>query len=320
MIDWHLDPAERAAALLPMATWLPGDVAIVAGRPVWVVQGLIRHQRFPLASRSIWRGKPVGGMVPAFIATMDPVSGTTQIYLDPGADSTAAAWTHFFPGLVHPALELPADLRAALPYPAAWLDVQLQVLEAPEWGLGHRPGQATTNGPPGRPVPTWLAPSAPARQAVFEDPERSALTAVATAQRVAGYPTIGFSGPRLVVRRLRTPESWHGSGPRPCLSCTCVTRAAPQAIRWSSVRFTGLQGARCSGRLATALLPLGAGKPSSPVGGNSHWSHSRGRAIGGGSVGFRPLRSRPADRRWAVRAMRRFWPRHGSGCSGRTPP
>ena len=189
-VDWHLDPTERAAALLPVASWLPPDIAISNGQPLWVIHGLIRLERFPLATRSTWLGESAGGVVPGFIATVDPVSGATQFYLDPGADSTAVAWTRFFPGLVQPASAISADLRASLPYPAAWFESQLQVLESPEWALGRRPGQVAPNGPPGRPVPIWPTLAHPARQSAFEDPERRSLSTLVTSQRIRGVPTV----------------------------------------------------------------------------------------------------------------------------------
>ena len=187
-VDWHLNPSERAAALLPMASWLPADVMILEGRPAWVVQGVLPLDRFPLAARATWRGATKGGVVPGFIATMDPVSGATRIYLDPGADSTAAAWAGFFPGLVQPATAIPEELRESLPYPATWLGAQLQVLESPEWGLGRQPGRALVNGTPARPVPVWRTPTEPGRQSAFEDPERRTLSALITAATDQGIP------------------------------------------------------------------------------------------------------------------------------------
>jgi hypothetical protein len=189
-VDWHIDPTERAAALLPMASWLAPDIATVHGRPVWVVQGLMPLDRFPVAAQATWRGRLIGGLLPAFVAVMDPVTGGVAIYLDPGADSTAAAWARFAPGLVAPSSELPAELRASLGYPSPWLEAQLEVMESSEWAIGQRPGRFATGGAPGLPVPIWRSTSQPAKQAAFEDTDRRTLSALVTAQRSGGVPSL----------------------------------------------------------------------------------------------------------------------------------
>ncbi len=189
-IDWHLDPAERAAALLPMASWLSPNIAMVRDQPLWVVQGLIPLDGFPLAQRAVWRGEISGGLVPGFVATMDPATGATQVYLDPGADSTAAAWARFSHGLVEPAADLPAELRRNLTYPGPLLETQLGVLESSEWALGRRPGRLDVAGSPERSMPAWNDPTQPVWQSAFQDPDRRTLTALVTAQRTGGAPSL----------------------------------------------------------------------------------------------------------------------------------
>lgn len=189
-IDWHLDPAERAAAILPMARWLPADVVLVAGRPTWVVEGLIGLENFPFASRATFQGTELGGLVPGFVATMDPVSGAVRFYLDPGADSAAVAWAGFAPELVLPASAMPAELRGALAYPSAWFETQLEVLETAAWGLGRRPGRFVANGPPAPPLPAWRSPGQPARQVSLNDPGSGLLSAVVTVFRSGGLPSM----------------------------------------------------------------------------------------------------------------------------------
>ncbi len=237
-IDWHVNPTERAAALLPVASWLPADVAFVNGRMIWVVQGLMRLERFPLATRATWLGEMAGGVVPGFIATVDPVSGATQLYLDPAADSTAAGWTRFFPGLVKPASAIPPELMRSLVYPALWLDAQLPVLEAPEWGIGQRAGSASPNGPPGRPVPIWSTPARPGRQSVLEDPAGT-VSALVTAERLGGLPglrmerTEGSESVLLSAREL--VRLWNNA--LPMMHLRDSTRAAgdsavPGPVHW----------------------------------------------------------------------------------------
>lgn len=185
-VDWHLDPAERAAAVMPMATWSPPTPALVDGRLLWVVQGLLPLRVAPQSTRRIWRGANVAGVVPAFVATLDAVSGTMQVYLDPSADSLARSWERFAPGIVAPAASMPEAIRADLPYPTAWLASQLSVLEGPAWGLGRRPGGIVADGPAQTPMVVWTTRTTSGRVAVFEDPTRQVISAVVTASRING--------------------------------------------------------------------------------------------------------------------------------------
>ena len=189
-VDWHLNPAERAEAIVPMATWLEPTPMLVAGRLVWVVQGMVALQVSPHSSRARWWGREVAGVVPAFVATMDPASGAVQIFLDPGADSVATSWGRFAPGLIAPAARLPQEVRDGLSYPAGWLAAQLAVLEGSAWNLGRRPGAVTADGPPETPITVWRSPRGVSRVAVFEDPARRVLSAVVTASRTNGVPQI----------------------------------------------------------------------------------------------------------------------------------
>ncbi|MEP6589685.1 MAG: UPF0182 family protein [Gemmatimonadota bacterium] len=189
-VDWHLDPTERAAAVLPMVSWSSAVPTLIGGRLLWVVQGVLTAPLAPLASHGLWRGTQVAGVVPAFVASIDAVSGAVIVYLDPGADSLAAGWNRFAKGLALPAAQIPAALRASLVYPAPWLTAQLAVLEAPEWGLGRRPGRLAADGLPETPLVVWESPQRPGRVAVFEDPARRVVSAVVVASRVDGVPVL----------------------------------------------------------------------------------------------------------------------------------
>jgi hypothetical protein len=189
-VDWHLDPAERAAAILPMAAWLAPSPMLIDGRLVWVVQGMLALSDASHASQTRWLGSDVAGVVPAFVATMDAVSGVVKVFFDPGADSVALSWRRFAPGLIAPAADIPTEVRASLPYPAGWLMAQLAVLEGPAWGLGRRPGRDNPDGPAEVALVTWRSPGEVSRIAVFEDPARRVLSAVVTASRVNGVPQL----------------------------------------------------------------------------------------------------------------------------------
>lgn len=202
-VDWHLDPAERATAILPMASWSSPVPMELQGRLIWVVQGMLPLEIAPRAARKRWRGVEVAGVVPAFIATMDAVSGAILFYRDPGADSLATSWSHFAPGVVGDAAAIPPEVRDRLPYPSGWLATQLAVLEGPAWGLGRRPGRESADGPAESPMVTWDQDGAITSVAVFEDPARRVLSALVSAGREGGVP-------QLRIDRLERPSIANG--------------------------------------------------------------------------------------------------------------
>jgi len=186
-MDWHLDPTDRARAVLPMADWQDADLVIVNSRPAWVVQGLLPIAEFPLTTRADWGDSRVAGLVPAFLCVVDPVTGETRFYLDPGADSLGVAWARAIGPLVEPAPAIPGDLRRALTYPVAWFEAQLQVLQAAAWGGGTMPRPGPHRGVT---APVWLAGTIPARQAALEAGDRSGIATVATVWRASGVPAM----------------------------------------------------------------------------------------------------------------------------------
>ncbi len=188
-VDWHLDPVERVRALLPMVSWLPADLLLVDGRPTWVVQAVLPIAEFPLASRGHWRGQLVAGVVPAFVATLDAATAELHVHLDPAADSLAAAWAAAIGPLIESAGTLPSEVRQHLPYPAAWFESQLEVLEDPAWALGRRPA-SSIDGLPEHSVSSWVGSGTPAREMLFEDPQRRVPVALVTATRRGGIPSL----------------------------------------------------------------------------------------------------------------------------------
>ena len=183
-IDWHLDPVARAGALLPMLSWLPADLVLLNARPVWLVQGMVVTQQFPLATRSHWRTQRVAGVTPAVLCTVDAASGETHFYADPGADSLASAWIGIIGSLIGSAASIPVELRSRITYRPEWLQAQAAVLQGPGWNAGEPVAQS------GAPVPVWLSGKTPAFQIPFEDAGRTAISTVVTAYRVSGMPQL----------------------------------------------------------------------------------------------------------------------------------
>jgi hypothetical protein len=186
-VDWHLDPLDRADALLPMFTWVHSDLAIIDGAPRWLVQGMLPIDQFPLTPRARWNGSQIAGLVPAVIAVIDVATGATRFHLDPGADSLAKAWARAIGPLVEPATTLSPAERSALTYPAEWLAAQATVLRTPAWSGGHdipaRDGDAAA-------APVWVNALLPGSQIVLGDPTAAAPTTIATGFRSGGYPQL----------------------------------------------------------------------------------------------------------------------------------
>ncbi len=199
-VDWNLDPAARAAALLPFASWLPGELVVVDGRPIWITQGVIPIAHFPLSGTGRWGGRDVAGIAPAFLALIDPWTGAVEVHPDPGANALGLAWVRIAGDLVAPAGTLSPAVRDAVPYPRLLLETQLHQLEGQAWSLGRRPGRRVPDGPPEAPTPTWTRSDGAGWQSVFEDPERRVMTGILTATRRDGLPRItvvrhGGTGP-----------------------------------------------------------------------------------------------------------------------------
>ncbi len=193
-VDWHLDPADRARALVPMATWSTADLVPLDGKLTWMVQGFVTMANFPLTRRTTWNGESVSGVVPAFVALIDLVTGGTRIFSDPAADSLSLAWARYIGPMIEPSAAIPAAAREALLYPRQWFEAQLSVLSLDRWGAGVRPGRRSPEDLPEAPVVVWDG-FRPTRQAVFEDPARRTVSAIVDAQRVGGMPRLHLIRP-----------------------------------------------------------------------------------------------------------------------------
>ncbi len=89
-VDWHLSPSNRLARLAPFADWGTPAIRIIDGELVWVADGYLTSQTFPLAHRVQWRNRAVGAIQAGFIGVVDAATRTVHIYLRPGAGALAA--------------------------------------------------------------------------------------------------------------------------------------------------------------------------------------------------------------------------------------
>ncbi len=185
-LDWHLDPTDRAAAVLPMLSWLPADLVMLGGRPVWLVQGMRTIDQFLLATRAPWRNESVAGVAPAVLGTIDVASGETHFYSDPAADSLGAVWARIAGPLLEPAAAIPAEIRGRVTYPQEWFAAQVAVLQKPAWNAGQLALQGGSNSP----APVWLPGRVPGLQVPLEDAAHTSIATIVTAYRAGGVPQV----------------------------------------------------------------------------------------------------------------------------------
>lgn len=289
-LDWHLDPVERVRSVLPMLSWRLTGVTMLAERPAWIVTGFATVRRAPLMRDRAWGGIEVAGVTPAILGLVDAASGELTLMQDPAADALGQAWAAFAAPLLAPPGTVPPDVLQAVPYPLEWLETQLQVLEAPHWELGRRPGRRVADGPP-EPATTVWGTGGPEWQAPFEDPASRTLNALVAGRRVGGVPELHVArvdgiapengrelerrwGRGVVLRHLRDsvraagdsliagPIVWHLEDGALSASMSLITegRRAPVTLLWiATARGTRLGGGRDVAAAWESLMNTGSG-------------------------------------------------------------
>ena len=140
MVDWRLSPSERLGRLAPFVEWGDPLPRVIDGELVWLLDGYVAADAFPLSSRLAWRGRRVGALEAGFLATVDAASGATHIYLRPAADALAAAWAGISRGVVEPASAIPEGVLRQASYPVELFRVQARQLEQGQWKAGSLGG------------------------------------------------------------------------------------------------------------------------------------------------------------------------------------
>lgn len=128
-VEWLLSPADRLRRLAPFAAWGTPVARLVDGTLLWLVDGYLAAETFPLSLRLSWRGRTVGSLRAGFLGTVDAQSGATHIYLRPGADQLSQAWSAIAAGVIEPASAIPETVASITPYPLDLLRLQAGVLE-----------------------------------------------------------------------------------------------------------------------------------------------------------------------------------------------
>jgi hypothetical protein len=189
---WYLTPAARLDRLAPFASWSVAVPRIVNGNLVWISDGYIASQTFPIASRVRWRGQRIGTLRADFVGVIEAESGETRIYLRHTADKVAEAWLDIAGGVVLPANSIPPEIGRVVPYPAELLQVQGRVMEGQDWGIGRMVTHPDSLGG-GNPVPesVW-EPDTSGLQSlvVFENGGERAVASLLQARMVDGWESL----------------------------------------------------------------------------------------------------------------------------------
>jgi hypothetical protein len=127
--DWALSPVRRLARLAPFADWGEPVARVVDGELLWLVDGYVPAEAFPLATRIDWNGRPVAGVRAAMLATVSAQTGVARLYLRPGSDALASSWAAVAQGVIEPAAAIPEAVWRAAPYPVDLFRVQARQIE-----------------------------------------------------------------------------------------------------------------------------------------------------------------------------------------------
>ena len=146
-VDWALSPVRRLSRLAPFAEWSEPVARLVDGELVWLAEGYLPVAAYPLSSHLEWRGRRVAGVRAAFLGSVSARSGDARIFLRPGSDALAAAWTAIAGGVVEPTTAVPDGIWRAAPYPAELFRLQARELEQSGRKLGTVDGRTGTEPP-----------------------------------------------------------------------------------------------------------------------------------------------------------------------------
>src|SRR5687768_269986 len=130
----HRNINARINRIAPFFTYDTDPYIMVddAGRLIWIVDGYVTSDKFPLCRRYDHNGRRVNYIGNSVKVTMDAYTGAVNFYVVDGDDPIVAAYRRAFPELFKPAAELPADVRAHIRYPELMMKTQSDV-----FGLYH---------------------------------------------------------------------------------------------------------------------------------------------------------------------------------------
>jgi Uncharacterised protein family (UPF0182) len=187
-VDWALAPARRLARLAPFAHWGAPTARMVDGELLWILDGYLPAQAYPLSATVEWRGRRVAGFRAGLLGTVSAQTGVARVYLRPGADALAAAWAAIADGVVEPVSAMPELVWRAAPYPLELFRVQARQLERSSLkpgSLGIRSGGEGGDLPPAETA--WADDSSgPVLAIAFERPGERRLSSLLTGSHEEG--------------------------------------------------------------------------------------------------------------------------------------
>jgi hypothetical protein len=172
--------------MAPFAAWVSAAPRVVDGELVWVADGYLSADHFPLSSRVPLATGSVGFLRAAFVGVVESSSGRVRLFARPDAGPLADAWTAVAAGVVEPWSALTGELRAAVPYPAEQFRAQSRLLQP---ALGGRlvGAEDSVRRTPAVYDYAWVADAeSPARIAAYEHGNPAAVGSLLLGDMVDG--------------------------------------------------------------------------------------------------------------------------------------
>jgi hypothetical protein len=189
---WYLTPSARLSRLAPFATWGIPTPRVVGSDLVWISDGYLATESFPIASRVHWRGERVGGLRASFVGVVEAETGEAKVYLRHTADPVAEAWRSISGGVVLPAAAIPPEIGRLVPYPLEALQVQGRILQDPIWDVGSLIGRQDSLGGAGPVAESLWEPDTLGLQSLlaFERENDRTVRAVLQGRMVDGWESL----------------------------------------------------------------------------------------------------------------------------------
>ncbi len=146
-LAWRLQPVQRLRALVPFADWGVARPRLVDGELLWIADGYVTSEYFPVSRTVPWRGREISFFHAAFVGVVSAETGKVNVYLRPASDPIARAWASLGAPLIQPASAIPARLEIALSYPPELFSVQSRVMERGSWRTGIVEATSPTGNP-----------------------------------------------------------------------------------------------------------------------------------------------------------------------------
>ena len=202
-VDWSLDPAERLTRLAPFAAWSSVRARMVGGRVLWLADGYVTAETFPLVPFASWSGGSANMVRAGFFGVVDAANGSARIFLRDHPDSVSVAWSRIATGVVEPFTAMPLAVADAAGYPEALFAIQAALIAR----RPGAPGELVVAGtPPGLAVhPAWDSAGSRLLLAAFGAGDR--VTALLTGAGDAGGLSLSEDASGLPVPRA-LERSW----------------------------------------------------------------------------------------------------------------